>query len=190
VRQQAPSAPDIAQPDTGWDVRRLDWSQFEKLVALLFDAEGFVVECYGNANPDDGITLVAKKGEVTFGVQCKHWKSARVGIKEARAFVLALHDRRLQHGFLVTLDGYTHAALAYARRNQIELMDEPMLRRNLEEVQWRLNPAFAELMNDNRKICPKCESEMVLRTATKGAHAGQQYWGCSTYPRCTFRMPV
>jgi ssDNA-binding Zn-finger/Zn-ribbon topoisomerase 1 len=26
---------------------------------------------------------------------------------------------------------------------------------------------------------------MVLRTAQKGAHAGNQFWGCSGYPGCT-----
>ena len=177
----------MLEPVPGWDVRRLDWFQFEKLIALLFDAEGFVVECYGGASANDGIDLVAKKGGIAFGVQCKHWKGRRAGIKEVRAFLSTLQDGHLQHGFLITLEGYTHAAAAYAQRHQIELMDEPMLRRNLEEVQWRLHPAFAELMNDPRKICPKCENEMVLRTAAMGAYAGQQFWGCST-PRCHFRM--
>ena len=32
------------------------------------------------------------------------------------------------------------------------------------------------------KFCPKCESEMVLRMATKGLGAGKQFWGCSAYP--------
>lgn len=32
--------------------------------------------------------------------------------------------------------------------------------------------------------CPKCGSSMVLRTAKRGAGAGNQFWGCSTYPKC------
>jgi len=32
--------------------------------------------------------------------------------------------------------------------------------------------------------CPKCGSEMILRTAKKGANAGNQFWGCSNYPTC------
>ena len=34
------------------------------------------------------------------------------------------------------------------------------------------------------KQCPKCNSEMVLRTAKKGANAGNKFWGCAQYPRC------
>lgn len=33
-------------------------------------------------------------------------------------------------------------------------------------------------------MCPKCGSEMVLRTAGKGKNAGKQFWGCSRFPKC------
>jgi len=32
--------------------------------------------------------------------------------------------------------------------------------------------------------CPRCNSPMILRTAKKGANAGNQFWGCSRYPEC------
>lgn len=32
--------------------------------------------------------------------------------------------------------------------------------------------------------CPKCGSEMILRTAKSGANAGNKFWGCSKYPSC------
>lgn len=32
--------------------------------------------------------------------------------------------------------------------------------------------------------CPKCGSEMVLRTAKSGANQGGKFWGCSNFPRC------
>jgi len=34
------------------------------------------------------------------------------------------------------------------------------------------------------KTCPKCGSEMVLRTSKKGPQAGNQFWGCSAFPKC------
>jgi transposase-like protein len=33
-------------------------------------------------------------------------------------------------------------------------------------------------------VCPRCGSEMRLRTARRGKNAGSQFYGCSTYPRC------
>ncbi len=38
--------------------------------------------------------------------------------------------------------------------------------------------------NINQLVCPKCNNKLVLR---KGAHG--EFYGCSTYPRCTFTLP-
>lgn len=37
------------------------------------------------------------------------------------------------------------------------------------------------------KICPKCGKPMVLRTAKKGENVGQQFWGCSGFPKCWYK---
>jgi len=34
------------------------------------------------------------------------------------------------------------------------------------------------------KTCPKCGSDMVLRTIKKDPKAGNQFWGCSAFPKC------
>ncbi len=35
-------------------------------------------------------------------------------------------------------------------------------------------------------ICPRCRVPMVSRTATRGARAGQSFWGCRHYPDCRY----
>ena len=50
-------------------------------------------------------------------------------------------------------------------------------RQHVELLKTRSNP------NAERK-CPKCGSDMVLRTAKRGANAGNKFWGCSAYPKC------
>jgi predicted RNA-binding Zn-ribbon protein involved in translation (DUF1610 family) len=32
--------------------------------------------------------------------------------------------------------------------------------------------------------CPKCGSEMILRTAKSGTNQGEKFWGCSNFPQC------
>ncbi len=34
--------------------------------------------------------------------------------------------------------------------------------------------------------CPRCNGDLVLRTATRGKNAGQQFYGCSRYPHCRY----
>ena len=38
--------------------------------------------------------------------------------------------------------------------------------------------------------CPKCGSELVVRTAKKGNNPGQKFWGCSKFPQCRFTKPL
>ena len=35
-------------------------------------------------------------------------------------------------------------------------------------------------------ICPRCGSPLVLRTAKKGENAGNQFYGCSAFPKCRY----
>ena len=38
----------------------------------------------------------------------------------------------------------------------------------------------------NELICPKCGNKLVLRIAKKGSNAGNQFYGCSSYPKCKY----
>jgi len=62
--------------------------------------------------------------------------------------------------------GYTEQ-LAYARLEH----------RKMNEL------AGGKLGGDNPH-CPRCGHLMVVRTAQKGAHTGNMFWGCSSYPAC------
>lgn len=39
-------------------------------------------------------------------------------------------------------------------------------------------------LDDSTPMCPKCYTEMIQRTASKGKNAGNTFWGCSNYPKC------
>lgn len=38
--------------------------------------------------------------------------------------------------------------------------------------------------------CPKCGSDMVIRTSRKGTYAGQKFLGCTQFPKCRTRMDL
>ena len=42
------------------------------------------------------------------------------------------------------------------------------------------------MQTEDKLICPRCGNPLVLRTAKKGNNAGNQFYGCSTYPKCTY----
>jgi restriction system protein len=169
-------------------LRSIDWFQFEKIVALAYGKLGYTVTRRGGANADGGIDLVIEKDGHRSAVQCKQWKKWSVGVKAVREFLGALTDAGIQKGIFITLRGYTGDAKRLAEKHGIEIVNEVGLAQMLELTDYRFDPDTLSILGDRHKFCPKCESEMVLRTATKGIGAGNEFWGCSTYPRCRFTM--
>ena len=39
-------------------------------------------------------------------------------------------------------------------------------------------------------LCPKCGSNLVLRTAKRGNNVGEQFYGCLAYPKCRFILKI
>jgi restriction system protein len=169
-------------------VRSIDWFQFEKLVAVVYGKLGYRVTRRGGANADGGIDLVIEKDGQRSAVQCKQWKTRSIGVKALREFLGALTDADIQKGIFITLCGYTGDAKQLAEKHGIEIVNEAGLAQMLESSDSKFDPETLSILRDMRKFCPKCESEMALRTATQGRGAGKKFWGCSTYPRCRFTM--
>ncbi len=93
-------------------------------------------------------------------------------------------------GLEARLCGYTADARRLADKHDIEMIQETGLAKLLQAANAGCDPNIIAIIRDTQKYCPKCEAEMVLRTATKGRGAGQQFWGFSRYPKCVFTMPL
>jgi HJR/Mrr/RecB family endonuclease len=169
-------------------LRSTDWFQFEKVVQLLFQKHGYTVSQRGGANPDVGIDLIMEKDGARKAIQCKQWKQVDVGVKPVREFAGAMLDEKVSAGIFVTLCAYSTPAKEYADRLGIEMLDETGLAELLEAVDAKADPQVLEFLNDQRKYCPKCESEMVLRTAKDAPTS--QFWGCSAFPRCDCTLQI
>ena len=42
----------------------------------------------------------------------------------------------------------------------------------------------------DKLICPKCGASLVLRTAKKGNNMGEQFYGCTGFPKCRFILKI
>jgi hypothetical protein len=81
------------------------------------------------------------------------------------------------------LVGYSGEAKQLANKHGIQILNESDVIKMLEESGLMYSREISELFSDERKFCPKCEKEMVLRTSRL---RGNQFWGCSNFPRCRF----
>jgi len=57
-----------------------------------------------------------------------------------------------------------------------------------EVINEAINAENAESgeMPEETLLCPKCGAPLVLRTAKKGSNAGNQFYGCSAFPKCRY----
>ena len=62
---------------------------------------------------------------------------------------------------------------------------EPLTHTDNITKQAHIEAIQDKLPSDNL-ICPKCGSKLILRTARKGANAGNQFYGCSSFPKCRY----
>ena len=46
--------------------------------------------------------------------------------------------------------------------------------------------ASLQARHTSKTTCPKCNSDLVLRTARSGANAGKQFFGCGKFPACRY----
>ncbi len=170
----------VSGPDS---IQNLSWKEFEELVSEAFRRKGYFVIENPDKGPDGGVDLRLRKNGHLIFVQCKHWKSKKVGIKIVREFFGVMTAKKVAHGIIVTFGEFTPDAKAFAKENAIHLIAGNQLLKLITEVQK--NPKIHESEEANSDPnCPKCGSKMRLRVAKKGKFAGQKFWGCARFPEC------
>lgn len=71
----------------------------------------------------------------------------------------------------------------YERLLALTDIDETVKRAHVANIHERY---VAEKPVSSTSDCPRCGAELVLRTAKKGPNAGNQFYGCSNYPKCRY----
>jgi restriction system protein len=139
-----------------------------------------VLTCIFGGGADGGIDLVLiKVGNRTL-VQCKNWMSNKVGVTTVRELFGVMTAKAAAGGIVVCSGQYANEAIEFAKGKPISLIDGAALSRLIGDVQE--SPRIQPVAKDT--ACPVCHSSMVLRTAKRGKNAGQNFWGCSRYPKC------
>lgn len=160
---------------------QLSWREFEQIVGEAFRRRGYFVLENPGVGADGGVDLRLRKNGKKVYVQCKNWKSRRVGVSIVRELYGVMRDKDADEGVVVTYGSFTPEAHTFAKGKPIQLIGGSALIQMIKEVQ--ANPPKIDERSDT-KICPECGSEMIIRTAKKGKYAGQKFWGCSNFPKC------
>jgi very-short-patch-repair endonuclease len=55
---------------------------------------------------------------------------------------------------------------------------------NSESITQQVEITPSDESDNQTLICPLCGGDMVRRKASRGKNAGNEFWGCSNYPKC------
>jgi restriction system protein len=168
------------------------WRQFEQLVGDAFRRQGYDVEETGLGGADGGIDLILRMRGRRVLVQCKQWRRQQVGVSVVREMAGLLAHHGADAVKIVCIGTFTRDAEAFARGKPIDLIGGVELLELLQASRRtdnlprpphsRLEPVLAPPeASEQASQCPRCGSALVQRT-NRGT--GQQFFGCSQFPRC------
>ena len=170
-------------------IRDLNWKQFEELVGEAYRRKGYRVIENHQLGADGGVDVRLEKDGFTHLVQCKHWKTQKVGVSTIREMFGLMAVEKAAGVIVITSGDFTEEAKAFARDKPIGLIDGKQLVSLIGQAPSSIQYSRSE----QAKVpmyCPRCGNGMVLRTAKKGANVGSRFYGCSSFPKCRFTQMV
>jgi len=114
------------------DVDLMNGLEFESFVALIFSKMGYQIEVT-KASGDQGIDVVATKGDKKIGVQAKCYSST-VGNSAIQEAVAGKAFYKLDKVIVATNNFFTDSAKQLAQANDVVLWDRNMLKEKITEV--------------------------------------------------------
>lgn len=85
----------------------------------------------------------------------------------------------------------------YERLKVLTNVDEAVKAAHIDNIKKKIQKEQTDQIKDNNNVldaeetlvlkrCPRCGKDLALRTAKKGENAGNQFWGCSGFPKCRY----
>lgn len=166
-------------------IRALGWKEFEELVAEAYRRKGFKVMENNILGPDGGIDIRLEMNGHVHLVQCKQWRSQKVGVSIVREMFGIMTSENASSVIVITSGIFTQEAKNFADGKPIDLIDGSQLESLIGQVQAKkenITPQHTDIPPQ----CPRCNGQLVVRTARKGLNAGSRFYGCSSYPKCRY----
>lgn len=166
----------------------LEWKSFEQLCSEYLTLKGFQSELT-RCGADGGVDVrIFKDNNLYAVVQCKAYKSYKVGVKPVRELYGVMASEYAAHGFFITSSSFTKEAEQFSKDNKnLKLVSGDLLLQRIQELSEFDQQTLLETITDGDYLtptCPSCDVKMTLRTSSKGKNTGEKFWGCVSFPKC------
>jgi restriction system protein len=169
----------------------LEWKRFEEVCAGLFERLGFATKsaiCGADGGIDIHLYRPPSDQPVNI-VQCKAW-TKKVGVNVIRELRGVMTSEHVAKGIFVTTSTFSDDAIAFAKANQIYLMNGDAVLKAILKLPEEQQASLLQLATAGDYTTPTCAScgvKMITRTPKLG---GKPFWGCANYPKCKMKLYV
>lgn len=119
------------------DLEHLDGYEFERLVAMYYDAKGYKPELTkGSGDHEVDLILTDPKENYKIAVQCKHWKTKNVGNDVIIRLVGGKRTHKCIDAWCITTSNYTKTAQEAAELNKVKIFNKLHVYDTI--VKWQL----------------------------------------------------
>lgn len=167
-------------------IRALSWKEFEELLGEAYRRQGYTVKENHGSGPDGGVDLTLRKDGNLYLVQCKQWRTFKVGVKVVREMFGLMTAEQANGVIIVTSGLFTQEARTFAAGKPIDLLEGNKLAEMVGTIQPPVPRIIGQQESPPQKKCPQCHGELIVREARRGHRAGEKFWGCAAYPRCRY----
>ena len=124
------------------EVDKMNWREFEKFVAEMFEKTGYEVKRLGGWGGDYGADLIATdpKTGTRYAVQAKKWMRFKVGTSAIKEVLLAWSVYDCDAGIVVTNNYFTERAGVLPckiKKLRVDLWDRDILIEKIKEISKR-----------------------------------------------------
>ncbi|AQQ54157.1 restriction endonuclease [Planococcus lenghuensis] len=120
------------------DLSELTGGEFERLIAMYYKEKGYhsqIVDGFGDQKVD--VILTNPKDNMRIAVQCKHWKTKKVGNDTILRLNAGKRIHKCLDAWCITTSGYTKSAIEAAEGLNVELLDGHHVQDFIENWQKR-----------------------------------------------------
>lgn len=165
----------------------LEWKRYEEICKeflTIKENRKYKVELT-KIGADGGIdlTLHNENGELVGIGQCKAYNS-KISVDKIRELYGVMASENAEKGYFFTTSSFTNDCIEFAKNKKIELItgnQQIDIIKSFPKHEQDYLYKLAKEGDYTTPTCPNCNKKMVKRV---GKEKGNEFWGCSNYPRC------
>ena len=170
------------------ELKELSWKDFNEFITALFEKLGYSPVDKRGLNVEHSDLKLKRDGSLAL-VRCKKFYVRKVPHSMVLEFYKDIsREPALEKGYFITTGVFSREAMKFASDRKLELIDGVKLM-DLVRIADSIDAAVEKSAVRNSPkgpgyTCPKCGSQMVMRTVESNPHTVTHFWGCSAYPAC------